>query len=102
MVTHLPLVPKAQSRMWSMAALAAEAAEAAEAAKTVEAERLAAEAAEAEKLAAEAAEAFPRQALHAATLGFAHPVSGEMLRFEAPLPADMVALLAQLRGETAS
>ncbi len=52
--------------------------------------------------AAEAAEAFPRQALHAATLGFAHPVSGEMLRFEAPLPADMVALLAQLRGETAS
>ena len=27
MVTHLPLVPKAQSRMWSMAALAAEAAE---------------------------------------------------------------------------
>ena len=52
--------------------------------------------------AAEAAEAFPRQALHAATLGFAHPVSGEMLGFEAPLPADMVALLAQLRGETAS
>ena len=27
MVTHLPLVPRAQSRMWSMAALAAEAAE---------------------------------------------------------------------------
>ncbi len=27
MVTHLPLVPKAQSRMWSMAALAADAAD---------------------------------------------------------------------------
>ena len=27
MVTHLPCVPKAQSRMWSMAALAADAAE---------------------------------------------------------------------------
>ena len=27
MVTHLPLVPRAQSRMWSMAALAAEAAD---------------------------------------------------------------------------
>ncbi|SDG54212.1 RluA family pseudouridine synthase [Pelagibacterium luteolum] len=30
-----------------------------------------------------------RQALHAAVLGFAHPVSGETLRFESPLPADM-------------
>ena len=27
MVTHLPLVPKAQSRMWSMAAFAADAAD---------------------------------------------------------------------------
>jgi 23S rRNA pseudouridine1911/1915/1917 synthase len=32
---------------------------------------------------------FPRQALHAATLGFAHPVTGEALRFETPLPADL-------------
>lgn len=39
---------------------------------------------------------FPRQALHAAVLGFAHPVSGEELRFESPLPADMVALLDDL------
>lgn len=41
--------------------------------------------------------AFPRQALHAATLGFAHPISGEMLRFDAPLPADMAELLSAVR-----
>ncbi|MQY42688.1 RluA family pseudouridine synthase [Epibacterium sp. SM1969] len=40
---------------------------------------------------------FPRQALHAAVLGFEHPVSGENLRFEAPLPADMQALLDALK-----
>lgn len=43
-------------------------------------------------------EGFDRQALHAAVLGFAHPVSGEMMRFESPLPADMEALVAALRG----
>ncbi|MDF2233406.1 RluA family pseudouridine synthase [Albimonas sp. CAU 1670] len=42
--------------------------------------------------AVEALTAFPRQALHAATLGFDHPVTGEPLRFEAPLPPDMQAL----------
>lgn len=47
--------------------------------------------------AADAVKAFPRQALHAAVLGFAHPVSGESLRFEAPLPQDMVDLLAVAR-----
>lgn len=30
-----------------------------------------------------------RQALHAAVLGFVHPVTGELLRFESPPPADM-------------
>ena len=40
---------------------------------------------------------FPRQALHAATLGFEHPVSGEALDFSAPLPTDMEQLLACLR-----
>lgn len=30
-----------------------------------------------------------RQALHAAVLGFVHPVTGEALRFETPLPSDM-------------
>ncbi|HWA63792.1 MAG TPA: RluA family pseudouridine synthase [Caulobacteraceae bacterium] len=33
-----------------------------------------------------------RQALHAAVLGFVHPVTGEALRFETPLPPDMAAL----------
>jgi len=33
-----------------------------------------------------------RQALHAAVLGFVHPVTGERLRFESPLPADMARL----------
>jgi 23S rRNA pseudouridine1911/1915/1917 synthase len=46
---------------------------------------------------AEAARAFPRQALHAAVLGFTHPVSGETLRFEAPMPQDMDDLIANLR-----
>ncbi|MGC9367942.1 MAG: RluA family pseudouridine synthase [Paracoccaceae bacterium] len=48
--------------------------------------------------AAEAAAGFPRQALHAATLGFIHPETGEEMAFEAPLPADMAALIAALRG----
>ena len=37
---------------------------------------------------------FTRQALHAAILGFEHPVTGEHLRFEAPLPADFETLLS--------
>jgi 23S rRNA pseudouridine1911/1915/1917 synthase len=48
--------------------------------------------------AAAVAMAFPRQALHAATLGFVHPVTGEEMRFESPLPPDMAALIAALRG----
>ncbi len=40
---------------------------------------------------------FPRQALHAASLGFRHPVSGEMLQFDSPLPTDMAELLDALR-----
>jgi len=39
---------------------------------------------------------FPRQALHAAQLDFAHPVSEKPLSFSAPAPADMQALLAVL------
>ena len=42
---------------------------------------------------------FDRQALHAASLGFEHPVSGEMLRFEAELPEDMAALIQAVEGE---
>jgi 23S rRNA pseudouridine1911/1915/1917 synthase len=37
---------------------------------------------------------FARQALHAASLGFVHPVTGDTLRFQSPLPADMAALIA--------
>ena len=37
-----------------------------------------------------------RQALHAAVLGFVHPITGEHLRFESPLPADMAQLEANL------
>ncbi|WP_371130375.1 RluA family pseudouridine synthase [Phenylobacterium sp.] len=37
-----------------------------------------------------------RQALHAALLGFVHPVTGETLRFESPLPPDMATLEALL------
>ena len=33
-----------------------------------------------------------RQALHASVLGFVHPVTGETLRFESPLPSDMARL----------
>ncbi len=47
--------------------------------------------------AADAISAFSRQALHAAVLGFEHPVTGEAIRFEAPLPQDMVDLLDVLR-----
>lgn len=39
----------------------------------------------------------PRQALHAMTLGFEHPVTGEQMDFTAPLPPDMEALLAKWR-----
>ncbi|MBF9234846.1 RluA family pseudouridine synthase [Microvirga alba] len=39
-----------------------------------------------------------RQALHATVLGFEHPRTGEFLRFESPLPADMDRLLQALRA----
>ncbi|NGZ73893.1 RluA family pseudouridine synthase [Saccharibacillus alkalitolerans] len=38
------------------------------------------------------------QALHAASLGFTHPTTGERLEFSAPLPADLEDLLAHLRS----
>jgi 23S rRNA pseudouridine1911/1915/1917 synthase len=44
---------------------------------------------------------FPRQALHAARLGFAHPRTGAVLSFETPLPPDMVALLDALEQKPA-
>ena len=42
--------------------------------------------------------AFPRQALHAAMLGFTHPATGAALRFESRLPPDLAALAALLDG----
>src|SRR5690606_32748955 len=42
-------------------------------------------------------EAFPRQALHAWLLAFDHPATGERMRFETPLPADMMTLVEQFR-----
>ena len=40
--------------------------------------------------------ALGRQALHAAILGFKHPVTGEFLEFESELPADMLVLQSAL------
>ena len=39
-----------------------------------------------------------RQALHAAVLGFDHPVTGKEMRFESKLPTDMAALAKALRN----
>lgn len=43
---------------------------------------------------------FKRQALHAAQLSFAHPISEDWLTFNAPLPDDFVQLLADVRADT--
>ena len=45
---------------------------------------------------------LPRQALHAQTLGFVHPATGETLRFSAPIPPDMQSVIdkwAKYTGE---
>jgi len=42
---------------------------------------------------------FRRQALHAERLELAHPASGETLAWQAPLPADMAALIEGLRAD---
>jgi 23S rRNA pseudouridine1911/1915/1917 synthase len=41
-----------------------------------------------------------RQALHAETLGFRHPITGEGLRFSAEMPDDLAGALAALRGRS--
>jgi len=43
--------------------------------------------------AAKAVRGFTRQALHAATLAFEHPATGAVMKFSAPLPQDLSALL---------
>jgi 23S rRNA pseudouridine1911/1915/1917 synthase len=47
---------------------------------------------------AEVLRGYKRQALHASDLGFEHPVSGEQMDFHAPLPDDLLGLLAVLDG----
>jgi len=47
----------------------------------------------------EALRGFTRQALHALRLGLVHPVSGQWMQWEAPLPEDFQALLRLLRSE---
>ena len=40
---------------------------------------------------------MPRQALHAAELGFIHPVTGKEMHFTAPLPEDFSSVLDKIR-----
>ena len=41
---------------------------------------------------------FPRQALHARLLAFRHPRTHMIMRFEAPMPADMAAIVNEFRA----
>lgn len=50
----------------------------------------------------EALRNFRRQALHAVRLGLTHPESGEVMQWQAPLPADMEYLLHVLRADNAA
>ena len=43
-------------------------------------------------------EKCPRQALHAKTLGFIHPGTGKMMRFDSPLPEDMTSMMEKWRA----
>lgn len=52
----------------------------------------------AEEAVREALVGFRRQALHARRLTLIHPVRGEEMAWEAPMPADMAELLERLRG----
>ncbi len=45
---------------------------------------------------------MPRHALHARSLGFVHPRTGEEMRFESPLPDDFRALLARWESYTSA
>lgn len=42
---------------------------------------------------------FPRQALHARRLAFAHPATGNLLAYDSPLPEDLTELLEALRAD---
>ncbi len=45
---------------------------------------------------------FKRQALHASELGLIHPVTAEPMTWQAPLPADMQALIETLKKDAES
>ena len=49
----------------------------------------------------QALQQFPRQALHAKSLRFAHPIHSHELSFESSLPEDFAELLAALRRDLA-
>ena len=46
--------------------------------------------------------ALPRQALHAKTLGFIHPTTGEMMRFDTELPQDLEDCIEKWRNYSKS
>lgn len=46
--------------------------------------------------------ALPRQALHAKTLGFVHPATGELIRFDTELPKDLQDVIEKWRGYSKS
>ncbi len=50
----------------------------------------------------EAVKTFPRQALHARFLALAHPITGEVMKWESPLPDDFVWLLSLLNQDRES
>ena len=43
---------------------------------------------------------FKRQALHAVKLSIAHPITGELMTWQAPIPDDMAAMTEALRADT--
>jgi 23S rRNA pseudouridine1911/1915/1917 synthase len=45
---------------------------------------------------------LPRQALHAKTLGFQHPVTKEFLQFDSELPVDLAQVIAKWESYTGS
>lgn len=53
-----------------------------------------------DRAAYDAVQDFSRQALHAAELGFEHPVSGQDMSFSAPMPSDMANLITLLVNST--
>lgn len=54
------------------------------------------------KAAADKLKGIKRQMLHAATLGFTHPSTGEWMEFSAPPPPDMAGLITALEGASSN